>query len=217
MSDLLKPDPRISFPALPPGVPRLDPGAAPANPLALLQEWVSFVLAIDAREPMYVTLATASAAGVPSSRTVQLLEVEDEALRFTTNRGSRKGVEMDETGRAAVSIYWRETAQSVNVTGTVEWADAAESDRRFQEDPRAVQASRVVSFHGRPLEDEAAQLVELAAVRDADGPIDRPDYWQWLRIVPDAVTFWEGHPDAMNRRLHYARTASGWTHAPIQA
>lgn len=217
MTEPMRPDPRISFPAMPDHLPRLDPTSAPENPLLLLQDWVSTVLHLNALEPMYVTLATTSPSGVPSSRTVQLLEVEDEALRFTTNAGSRKGIEMTETGRAAVSLYWRETAQSVNVTGTVVWADDEESDRRFLEDSRAVQASRTVSFHGLPLDDEQAQLDAFIALRDNGRPISRPDYWKWFRIVPDAVTFWEGHPDALNRRVHYALESGAWRHGAIQA
>lgn len=217
MEERLQPDPRISFPATPDSIRRLDAASAPENPLALLQDWVSYVLEIEAWEPMYVTLATASPDGVPSSRTVQLLEVEDQALRFTTNSVSRKGVEMTATGRAAVSLYWRETAQSVNLTGRVEWADDAESDERFRDDARTVQASRTVSFHGLPLPDEQAQLARFRALRDSPEPIARPAYWKWFRVFPDAVTFWEGHPDALNRRLHYALRDGAWTHGLIQA
>ncbi len=213
----IKPDPHISFPAKPDSVARLDSASAPENPLTLLQEWVSYVLSIGAVEPMYVTLATASADGIPSSRTVQLLEVEDEALRFTTNFGSRKGVEMRETGRAAVSLYWRETAQSVNITGSVLEAPADENDRRFEEDPRTVQASRVVSFHGLPLDDEEGQLAMFQQVLDSATPIQRPEHWKWFRLVPDAVTFWEGNPAALNRRLHYRLADGAWSHQAIQA
>jgi pyridoxamine 5'-phosphate oxidase len=213
----LKPSSTIVFPATPPQVERLDAAAAPDNPLALLQRWLSYVLSIGAVEPTYVTLATASADGAPSTRTVQLLDVEDQALLFTTNFGSRKGVEMLATGRAAVSLYWRETAQSVNVTGTVAVADDAENDRRFAEESRAVQVARTVSFHGLPLSDEAAQLAAFFARLEGAEPIGRPDYWKWFRLVPDAVTFWEGRPEALNRRLHYALGPDGWTRGAIQA
>lgn len=209
---------RIVFPGTPADVALLDAATAPEHPLELLGAWLDEVVARGAVEPSYVTLATASKDGVPSSRTVQLLAVEPEALLFTTNFGSRKGVEMQETGRAAVSIYWRETAQSVNVTGRVEWADDAESDERFAGETRGVQASRTVAFQGLPLEDEAAQLERFRALVDDDAPIERPDYWRWLRIVPDAVTFWEGHPEVLNRRIHYALGNDGaWTHGAIQA
>ncbi|MDR3475992.1 MAG: pyridoxamine 5'-phosphate oxidase family protein [Devosia sp.] len=216
---LLKPGTTNTFPAMPKHVAPLDAAAAPDNPLHLLQRWISHVLEIGAIEPMYVTLATASRAGAPSSRTVQLLEAADETVLFTTNFGSRKGIEIGETGRVAVSIYWRETAQSVNFTGTVVVAADDENDRRFAQDSRVVQAARTVSFHGRPLPDEAAQLAEFRALIDSGRPIPRPEHWKWFRVIPDAVTFWEGHPEALNRRLHYGRSGpdAAWARGAIQA
>lgn len=193
------------------------PENAPDSPLELLQRWLDDLVGRGAVESHYVTLATASALGVPSSRTVQLLDVEAESLLFTTNAGSRKGVEMSETGRAAVSAYWPETARSVNVTGDVAWADDAESDARFALEPRSVQASRAVSFHGLPLEDEAEQLARFAEVVASETPVARPEHWRWFRIVPDAVTFWEAVPEALNRRLHYEKEESRWTRRRIQA
>lgn len=210
-------DPRVVFPQTPAGTPPLDRGRAPANPLDLLADWLRRVVERGAVEPAYVTLATASADGTPSSRTVQLLDVEEDALLFTTNFGSRKGVEMRATGRAAVSLYWRETAQSVNVTGHVVEADDAENDTRFATEARAVQAARIVSFHGLPLDDEAAQLARFDELLASSEPLARPDYWRWFRIVPDAVTFWEGNPQALNRRLHYRREDGAWARRAIQA
>ncbi len=192
------------FPALGAGATPLDIATAPENPLRLLESWVDHVMAIEAVEPMFVTLATASASGVVSSRTVQLLAIEEDTTLFTTNFGSRKGVEMLETGRVAVSLYWRETAQSVNFTGSVE-------------DDRGVQASRVASFHGRDLPDEAAHLAKFQALVESGEPIARPDYWKWFRVRVDAVTFWEGHPESMNRRIHYALKDGAWSKGMVQA
>lgn len=191
--------------------------AAPDSPLDLLRRWLDDLVRRNALEPFYVTLATSSTDGVPSSRTVQLLEVESDALLFTTNAGSRKGAELAATGRAAVSMYWRETARSVNVTGDVVWADDAESDARFARETKAVQASRAVSFQGHPLDDEAAQLARYAELVAADQPVTRPDYWRWFRVAPDAITFWEAVPGALNRRLHYAKEEGRWTRRMIQA
>ncbi|GMM95067.1 MULTISPECIES: pyridoxal 5'-phosphate synthase [Microbacterium] len=211
------PDSHLVFPATPADGPRLDVATAPANPLVLLRAWWHAVAERGGLDPQYVTLATASADGIPSSRTVQLLAVEDDALLFTTNAGSRKGVEIEQTGRAAVSAFWRESAQSVNVTGSVVWADDAESDERFAAETRSVRASRSVSFHGLPLTDEHEQLERFTRLRDSGEPIERPAYWRWLRVLPDAMTFWEGHPEALNRRVHYRRADSRWTREAIQA
>ncbi|ARO14734.1 pyridoxamine 5'-phosphate oxidase [Ketogulonicigenium robustum] len=216
MNDLLRPQTHTP-PKPAQAAASLDLTRAPENPLRLLGDWVAHILSIAAVEPMYVTLATSSGAGVVSSRTVQMLDVEADTILFTTNFGSRKGTEMAETGRAAVSIYWRETAQSVNFTGTVAVADDAENDLRFAQDPRWVQASRAVSFQGRPLPDEAAQLAAFRALAEGHDPIARPPYWKWYRIRPDAMTFWEGHSNALNRRIHYALGGGVWSKGMVQS
>jgi pyridoxamine 5'-phosphate oxidase len=209
--------PSTPGPPIPDPVERLDAARAPENPLRLLQHWLAHAFSIGAAEPIYVTLATASADGAPSSRMVQLVEVDDDALVFSTSFISRKGVEMLATGRAAVSIYRRETARSVNITGTVRIADDTENDRRFDHEGRAVQAARTVCRQGRPLDDEAAQLAEFFALLSADTPIRRPADWKWFRVIPDAITFFEGRPEALNRRLHYALHAGAWSRGAVQA
>jgi pyridoxamine 5'-phosphate oxidase len=196
---------------------RLVLSAAPANPVVLLRDWITNAAARGAHKPWHVTLATASRDGVPSSRTMQLLEIEDDALRFSTSFVSRKGVEIRETGRAAVSLYWRETSRSVNLTGDVVEASEEECDARFAAERRDVKASCAVCFQGRLLDDEEAQLDSFRALLDSEAPIPRPDGWKYFRVVPDAVTFWEGVPEALSRRLHYAREAGVWHRFRIEA
>ena len=60
-------------------------------------------------------------------------------------------------------------------------------------------------------------LERFTRLRDSGEPIERPAYWRWLRVLPDAMTFWEGHPEALNRRVHYRRADSRWTREAIQA
>ncbi|MAP62517.1 MAG: phenazine biosynthesis protein [Microbacterium sp.] len=198
-------------------VARLDHRAVPQNPLDLFDTWSAHARDHGEGEATYVTLATSSPDGAPSSRTVQLLAVEEDALVFTTNAESRKGREMTATGRAAVSVYWGRTGRSVNVTGAVVWADDDESDALFAAEDRGVQASRAVSFHGEPLHDETEQLRRYHALAASDQTIARPAYWRWFRIVPDAVTFWEAVPDALNRRVHYRRDGRSWDRQAVQS
>jgi pyridoxine/pyridoxamine 5'-phosphate oxidase len=206
------------FPSLPAGFARLDLDRVPDNPLGLLQDWISSAQKFGVADPMSVSLASANPEGVSSSRTVLLLEVSAEALLFATNFASRKGVELLATSNAAVSVYWRETAQSVNVSGDILVADDRENDARFAAEPRTVQASRAVSVQGVPLLDEAAQLAAFRGLVASSNHIPRPEQWRWFRLIPRTVTFWEGHADALNRRVHYARDPGvDWAHWQIQA
>ena len=192
-------------------------GDVPDRPLQLLGDWYATAYALGVVTPEYVTLATAGRTGAPSSRIVQLLEIEPDALVFCTNLGSRKGVEMAATGRAAVSVYWPGVDRSVNLSGVVQIAADDENDRRFDAEPRAVQAARSVSFHGRALTNEQALRAAFDDLTSEADPLPRPAYWAWFRVHPDSATFWEPGAGALNRRVHYTRSADGWTHERIQA
>lgn len=205
------------FPSAAPGTVPLDEDAAPVHPLTLLQNWARVAVGDDLRSPIYVALATSSPDGVVSSRMVQLLDVEDDGLLMSTNFGSRKGMELTANPRAAISLFWESLGQSVNATGVIEIASDEENDERFAAEPRQVQVSRTVSFHGLPLDDEEAQLARFRALLESEDPLPRPDYWRWFRLRPDAVTFWEGHADALNRRLHYSLADGRWNARRIQA
>ncbi|WP_159805417.1 pyridoxine/pyridoxamine 5'-phosphate oxidase [Cellulomonas citrea] len=195
----------------------LDAATAPESPLALLAAWAAAAVAATGGEPSFGTLATVGPAGAPSTRVIQLLEVEPETLLFTTNFGSRKGVEMAANPHVAYSLWWPAIARSVNLTGTVEYADEAENDARFAADPLLVQAARTVSFHGRPLTDEPGQQRRLDALVAAGEPLPRPDYWGWFRLRPDSATFWQANPEGVNRRVHYAWAGDAWSHGAVQA
>lgn len=214
--------PRSTPPARPPLSSDVTPvtpdlASAPANPLELLRAWLQHAIDNGAREPAFVTLATASREGAPSSRTVQIIDIDADALLFTTSFRSRKGVEMRQTGRAAVSMHWREIARAVDVTGVVAEASDEESDRRFAEFPRFIQASRIASDQGRVLDDERARLAAFRELVTGSAPLARPQHWKWFRVVPDGVTFWQERPEGLNFRLRYSREAGHWRRIRIQS
>lgn len=194
----------------------IDPRTSPDDPLVLLRAWLAHADAAGVRSPRHVTFATADTAGNPSSRTLQLLALEEHALLFTTDIGSRKGREMTATGRAAVTFYWRETRRAVNLTGTVELADDRECDVRFANDDLIAQSARAVSRQGEPDEDHEALMGRFQALVDCGRPMGRPAYWRWFRVVPDSVSFWEDMPGSLNRRLHYTMRGNFWRRDRVQ-
>ena len=38
----------------------------------------------------------------------------------------------------------------------------------------------------------------------------RPAWWGGLRLVPDEVEFWQGHPDRLHDRLRFRHTVGEW-------
>ena len=189
--------------------------APPAEPLGLLERWLTAAEERGVREPRALALATADGDGRPSVRTL-LVKRLSPALVFAGGYESRKGRELTANPRAAATLYWRETLQQITIEGPVERLSEEESDEIFGGRPKEARAAALTSRQGEPLEDPEA-LREAAASRAANaGALPRPGRWGGWRLEPDLVEFWHGSPSRLHRRLLYIRGEDGWTHQRLQ-
>src|SRR4051794_12324049 len=88
-----------------------------ADPMAQFLKWFNQTLAADLPEPNAMTLATADKSGQPSARTVLLKVADERGFIFFTNYESRKGRELAENPRAALTLFWPALERQVCVTG----------------------------------------------------------------------------------------------------
>jgi pyridoxamine 5'-phosphate oxidase len=159
-----------------------------------------------------MALATASPDGIPSVRIVLLKGIDDRGLQFFTNYESRKGRELAENPRAAVTLHWQPMHRAVRVEGGVERLTAEESDAYFASRARGSRLGAWASRQGRPIADRSV-LEGALAEADARYPGDdvpRPGYWGGYRLVPDAIELWQGRPNRLHDREHFLRTPDGW-------
>jgi len=163
-------------------------------------------------EPNAVVLATATADGVPSARTVLLKAYDERGLVVFTNLTSRKGREVLGNPRATLLFSWVDLERQILLEGAVEQASRAQTEDYFRARPRRTQIAAWVSHQSavvtdRPeLERRQAELTE----RFGDEDIPVPDFWGGLRIVPSAVEFWQGRRDRLHDRLRYRLAGDGW-------
>lgn len=201
---------------LPPAADLPSAAAAP-DPGVLLAAWLRKAEERAVRESLAATLATASADGVPSSRTVRLAELTADGAVFGTSSSSRKGRELAANPRASITVYWRELVLQVRLDGPVEVLDADASDALFADRPAAARAATVASRQDEVLDDVDALHARAQELLAEGVPIDRPADWWGYRVVPASIEFWQGSADRLHRRLRYEREAAGrWSAYGLQ-
>ena len=182
------------------------------TPLQQLASWLEDAQAAALTQPDAMTLATASADGVPSARMVLLRGLDDRGAVFYTNAESREGRELLENPRAALVFHWEPLGRQVRLEGPVERVDDEESDAYFASRPLPSRLGAWASDQSRPIESREALMASYAetAARFGDGPVPRPPHWYGFRVVPDAVEFWEHGAHRLHDRIRYTRAGAGW-------
>ena len=182
-----------------------------SDPIVQFEKW--FREAWDENYPMphAMSLATASAEGLPTVRTVLLKGYDSNGFVFFTNYGSRKAKQISNNPQAALLFPWVRLGRQVTVAGRVEKISKSESVQYFLSRPRGSQLSAWASAQSTVISSRAILESAFAAVkrRFADGGVPLPDFWGGYRVDPDSIEFWQNRKDRLHDRFLYNRGENG--------
>ncbi len=192
----------------------LDEATVARDPFAQFTLWLDEAVATEGLvEPNAVSVASVAPDGQPSLRVVLLRGYDERGFVFFTNYDSRKGRELDGTGKAAMLFYWGALERQIRIDGHVARIAPDESDAYFAKRPRGHRLGAWASKQSAVVEGRVVLEAQMAAedARFAEMDVPRPPYWGGYRVTPHAFEYWQGRRNRVHDRIAYVRDGTAWS------
>lgn len=175
--------------------------------------WLAEALAAKVIEPNAMVLGTATATGVPSTRTVLAKQVDAAGVVFYTNYTSAKSTDLRGNPFASATFPWLAQHRQVTVRGAVREVSRAETEAYWRTRPRESQIGAWASPQSSVVPDRA--FLDNATERaEADfagvQSLPAPQHWGGWCIEPTSVEFWQGRVGRLHDRLRYRLDDGAW-------
>lgn len=176
------------------------------DPFAIARRWLAEAEPQELNDPNAIALATVDESGMPNARMVLLKEIEADAFVFYTNYTSKKGQEIEATGKAAFVMHWKSLRRQIRVRGFTEREEGPQADAYYTSRSLKSRLGAWASAQSQPLSSRTALMAEVAKITAIQGTNPaRPPFWGGIRIRPVEIEFWADGAFRLHDRFRWTR------------
>lgn len=181
------------------------------DPFAQFNKWWQEAVNAGIDEPNAMTLATATADGMPDARIVLLKGFDEKGFAFYTNYNSIKGQQLLENPRATLVFFWKELERQVRVSGLVSLAPGNMSDDYFNSRPEGSRIGAWASPQSEAIDSREWLEANEQRIKEVwtGKMIPRPGHWGGYVVKPVKLEFWQGRPSRLHDRIQFSLQTSG--------
>ncbi len=189
------------------------------TPIEIFIKWFDEELKLTKLKiPTACCLSTIGRDGYPNARFVSLKEIIDNNFIVTGTQTSRKGLEINETNKIALTFWWTKTERQVRIQGDVSAISNTLADKYFAERSRDSQIVSIVSNQGEILNNSESlnKKYQEAETNFSNQEVTRPENWGGYSIEPIRIEFLEFKSTRFHERNLYSLTNGKWKHIQLQ-
>jgi len=189
------------------------------TPIEIFSKWFSEELNLTKVSiPTACCLSTIGTDNYPNARFVSLKGIVNKNFIVTGTLTSRKGLEINETNKVALTFWWTETERQVRIQGNAIALNKNLADKYFSERNRDSQIVSIVSNQGEILNDIEIlnkKYTEIE-IKTSNQLLTRPGNWGGYEIEPFRIEFLEFKTTRFHDRKLYELKNGQWKETALQ-
>lgn len=183
------------------------------NPISLFEMWFAEEKKqTNLRLPAACCLSTIGLDKYPNARFVSLKEISNDSFVITGSLNSRKGIEIENCPKAALSFWWTSTERQVRIQGDVSKIPDSEVEIYFNQRNRNSKIVSTTFTQGNEIQStEYLQKNFEKQKKELEGKeIKPPLHWGGIHIKPIRIEFMQFKKSRLHERKLYLQVNNEW-------